>query len=89
MEESPGLGLLPVETIFASPKTLVTGRRDGRDHVAALRRCTHTFPAYEIHLGRGAVASPPGMGTRSRPVFRIVAREGRRPPTSTVRSARA
>jgi adenosylcobyric acid synthase len=75
MEESTGLGLLPVETIFTSPKTVVRVEATGATTSRLFAGVTHTFPAYEIHLGRGAPAIPSGVDTRSRPVFRIVARE--------------
>ena len=77
VEESRGLGLLPVETTFTSPKTVVRVDATGVTTSRLFGAATHTFPAYEIHLGRTGSAREPGSTGRSRTVFRIVRREGR------------
>jgi adenosylcobyric acid synthase len=77
LDGSPGLGLLPVETIFTSPKTVVRVAATGATTSRLFAGVTDTFPAYEIHLGRTETVPPTGAHGRAGPVFRIVARDGR------------
>jgi adenosylcobyric acid synthase len=70
-DESPGLGLLPVETTFTAPKTVVRVAATGAGTSRLFAGVAHVFAAYEIHLGHTAVRG------RSRAVFRVVSRDGR------------
>jgi adenosylcobyric acid synthase len=59
VEAMPGLGLLPVETVFAGDKTIFQSRArivDGPGWLADLRG--KTVEGYEIHMGRTRSESP-------------------------------